>query len=120
MGQLFLVALSNHRSSKSYSATKATKARYEESLFKGYAFGSNKLVGNVTKGGRSTDHDGVLNDEAQDRERPIDEELQANLDRRNDREVEGMSQEVLALNYLRILRKRIVRIIIRLQIIILC
>ncbi|KAJ8527609.1 hypothetical protein K7X08_015060 [Anisodus acutangulus] len=58
--------------------------------------GSNESVSNNTKGGRSMYHDGELNHEAQDRERPIGEELQADLDRRNVTEVGGVSQEDLA------------------------
>ncbi|XP_055802331.1 WPP domain-interacting protein 2-like [Solanum dulcamara] len=55
--------------------------------------GIDKSVGNGTKGGRSMNHDGELNDQAQDRERPVDEELQADFDRRNDREVGSVSHE---------------------------
>ncbi|XP_060209031.1 WPP domain-interacting protein 1-like isoform X1 [Lycium barbarum] len=57
---------------------------------------SNHSVSNYTNGGRSMNHDGELNDETQDRERAVGEELQADLDRRNDGEVGGVSQEDLA------------------------
>nr|XP_016486207.1 PREDICTED: WPP domain-interacting protein 2-like [Nicotiana tabacum] len=57
--------------------------------------GSNTSTSNSTEGGKSMNHDGELNDEAQDSERPVDKELQADLDRRNGKEVGGVSQEDL-------------------------
>ncbi|KAK4715065.1 hypothetical protein R3W88_020972 [Solanum pinnatisectum] len=51
---------------------------------------------NGTKGERSMIYDGESSDEAQDRERPIGEELRAGLERGNDRESENVSQEDLA------------------------
>ncbi|KAH0707934.1 hypothetical protein KY290_012465 [Solanum tuberosum] len=51
---------------------------------------------NGTKGERSMIYDGESSDEAQDRERPIGEELRAGRERGNDRESENVSQEDLA------------------------
>ncbi|KAK4341967.1 hypothetical protein RND71_037783 [Anisodus tanguticus] len=51
---------------------------------------------NGTKGERSMIYDGESSDEAQDRERPIGEELRAGLESGNDRESENVSQEDLA------------------------
>ncbi|XP_015080293.1 WPP domain-interacting protein 2-like [Solanum pennellii] len=51
---------------------------------------------NGTKGERSMNYDEESSDEAQDRERPIGEELRAGLERGNDRESENVSQEDLA------------------------
>ncbi|XP_055823127.1 WPP domain-interacting protein 2-like [Solanum dulcamara] len=56
----------------------------------------NFATSNGTKGERSMIYDGESSDEAQDRERPIVEELQAGLERGNDRESENVSQEDLA------------------------
>nr|XP_016435001.1 PREDICTED: uncharacterized protein LOC107761294 isoform X2 [Nicotiana tabacum] len=57
--------------------------------------GSNTSTSNSTEGGNSMNHDGELNNEAQDSERPVDKELQADLDRQNGKEVGGVSQEDL-------------------------
>ncbi|XP_019070498.1 WPP domain-interacting protein 2 [Solanum lycopersicum] len=51
---------------------------------------------NGTKGERSMNYDEESSDEAQDRERPIGEELGAGLERGNDRESENVSKEDLA------------------------
>ncbi|KAM3396460.1 WPP domain-interacting protein 2 [Capsicum galapagoense] len=56
----------------------------------------NYATSNGTKGERSNIYDGESSDEAQDRERPIGEELRAGLERGNDRESENVSQEDLA------------------------
>lgn len=58
--------------------------------------GNNYARRNGTKGERSMIYDGESSDEAQDRERPIGEELRADLQRGNDRESENVSQEDLA------------------------
>lgn len=57
--------------------------------------GSNKSVDNGTKGERSMNHGGKLMDEAQDRGRRVDEELQADFDIRNDRGAVSVFQEDL-------------------------
>ncbi|KAM3302682.1 WPP domain-interacting protein 2 [Capsicum chacoense] len=56
----------------------------------------NYATSNGTKGERSNIYDGESSDEAQDRERPIGEELRAGFERGNDRESENVSQEDLA------------------------
>ncbi|MCD9644193.1 hypothetical protein HAX54_032341 [Datura stramonium] len=56
----------------------------------------NYATSNGTKGERSIIFDGESSDEAQDRERPICEELGTGLERGNDRESENVSQEDLA------------------------
>ncbi|CAN4102548.1 unnamed protein product [Withania somnifera] len=58
--------------------------------------GNNYAASNGTKGERSTIYDGESSGEAQDRERPIDEEIRAGLGRGNDKEAENVSQEDLA------------------------
>ncbi|KAJ8542783.1 hypothetical protein K7X08_005306 [Anisodus acutangulus] len=112
---------SEDRSSRSSTAASAPRARYQSDKYwlrslnlgtsgqqlhqgKSRAETSKKARGergnyatsNGTKGERSMIYDGESSDEAQDRERPIGEELRAGLESGNDRESENVSQADLA------------------------